>query len=308
MLSYKRRKKINAEDLKVNIDFTDQNGDNWQEFTVYHPKVKEWMRITGETDITKSPWYGFCAEDINWGHRVKLQGALQAHIDHSISSTINLPENISVEEVKKIYETAWYHGCKGVTVYRKGSRTGVLVEDNKKESFIKHEAPKRPKELVAQVHHFKIDGDEHYVTVGMLEDQPYEVFVGKNNEDVYEVFIPRSVKGGKIVKVKRGEYRLVTEKCAYSISGSYFSDEVEALNRMISISLRHGIDIGFIVHQLEKTKGFLTTYTKALARTLKRYIKDGTVVSGETCPECKEDALIREDGCVKCSNCGWSKC
>jgi ribonucleoside-diphosphate reductase alpha chain len=134
MIGYKRRKKVNPNDANVRIDFVDTSGDAWQEFTVYHPKVKEWMEATGETDVTKSPWHECCAEDLDWVQRVKMQAACQRNIDHSLSSTINLPEDVPVEKVAEIYETAWRYGCKGITVYRKNCRTGVLVEDNKKET------------------------------------------------------------------------------------------------------------------------------------------------------------------------------
>lgn len=311
MLSYTRRKKVLAPDVET-YDFMDQNGDAWKEFTVYHHKLNEWMKVTGKSNIEESPWYNYCAEDINWENRVKMQAAIQRHIDHSISSTINLPENVSVDEVKKIYETAWRSGCKGITVYRKNSRTGVLVETDKKEEridkFTKHHAPKRPKDLDAKVHHFKVGGEEFYVTIGFMDDEPYEIFVGKNNVDNPDIFIPRKITEGKIKKIKRGEYKLVSGKKEFLISGDHFDESVEVINRLISISLRHGTDLAFVVHQLEKTEGYLNSYSKALSRALKRYLKDGTNLSGEECPECGCDCLIREDGCIKCSGCGWSRC
>lgn len=316
MMSYTRRKKINEGDaLEHTVDFVDELGIKWQEFKVYHPKIKEWMRITGETDETKSPWSGYCAEDLNWKNRVRLQATAQSHICHSISSTINLPEDVTVEQVKEIYETVWESGCKGITIYRKNSRSGVLVESpTKKEekSEFKNSAPKRPKTLQADVHHFRIKGVDYYVTIGLNEGSLYEIFVGENHEDEdvtndIKYRVPKKVKNGIVEKVKRGCYNLITEDDIYRLTGNIDNDDIDALTRMISTSLRHGIDVSFIVQQLEKIKGF-DNFPKALAKALKKYIKDGTKVSGETCPSCNSKNLIRQDGCVICAECGWTKC
>lgn len=311
MMSYKRRKKLNSTESDIVPDFIDQNDIRWKEFDVYHPKLKLWMDITGETDIAKSPWHGFCADDINWKKRVELQATAQKYIDHSISSTLNLPESATIDDIKMIYETAWESGCKGVTVYRKNSRSGVLIDTTTKKDtndIVKTTAPKRPKSINAEVYHFKILKENYNVVVGLLNKEPYEIFVSKY--DVYSdnTCIPKEVKDGKIVKMKRGHYELITENKNYIISGETLDETVESLTRMISISLRHGVDISFIVQQLEKTKGDLYSFSKALSRALKKYIKDGVKVSGDNCPECNSNNLIREDGCIKCSNCGFSKC
>lgn len=319
MLSYTRRKKINEGDNSAKVDFIDQNGVKWQEFKVYAPKLKEWMRITGETNEAKSPWYGYCADDINWTSKIKMQAAAQQHIGHSISNTCNLPEDVSVEEVKKIYETAWETGCKGVTIYRKNSRSGVLVDNtSKKQDEIQvttqnNNATKRPKTLPAEVHHMKIKGRDYYVTVGLLDNKPYEIFVGENRQiefsedDQYKIIIPKTVKSGEIKKVKRGFYVLQVNDDKYKLNATTEDDSVDALTRMISTSLRHHVDVVFVVQQLEKIQGF-DNFPKALAKALKKYIIDGTAVSGENCPNCGGSNMVRQNGCVECMDCGMSRC
>lgn len=306
---YIRRKKITHEDKNARVDFIDNTGDKWQEFPVYHSKIKQWMDITKETDIKKSPWHGCCAEDLNWPDRVKLQSVAQKHIDHAISSTLNLPENVSVNKVAEIYETAWKSGCKGITIYRKNCRTGVLV-DNKVETIKYNDAPKRPKQLDGKLHFFTVKGEKYYVAVGLLNNkEPYEVFTGFNKEKRQE-FIPKEAKNGIIIKVSRGNYnfkdKLTGEE--YQLNNGHSDESAEALTRLISCALRHGSSLHFIIHQLEKTKGDLTTFAKCLARTLKCYIEDGVKVSGENCAACKGSNLERNSGCVICKNCGWSKC
>lgn len=314
MVGYTRRKKINPSDKGVKIDFTDQNGDYWQEFTVYHPTVKKWMSATGETDASKSPWHGCCAEDIDWISRVELQAAAQRHVCHSISSTINLPENVTKEKVAEIYQTAFEKGLKGITVYRKNCRTGVLIESKSSEGssklISKTKAPKRPAKLVGELHHCVIAGHKYFVAVGLLERDPYEIFGGSNHDGNGDVIIPKAVTSGHILKHSRGKYTFSTQGGEYAISTVRSDANIDALTRMISTALRHGADISFVVHQLEKTKGEMQSFAKVLARVLKKYIKDGTEVSGEKCPDCKRDdcKIIREDGCVKCATCGWTKC
>jgi len=309
MMSYKRKKKINANDKDSRVDIVDAMGDQWQEFIVFHPKVKTWMEITGKTNLEESPWYGCCSNDINWKNRVKLQAVATKNVCHSISSTLNLPKEATVEQVAEIYETAWASGCKGITVYREGSRDGVLVKEDsdcidcrRKKSIQKVHAPKRPKTLPCDIHHITVKGKQYLVLVGMMNKDPYEVFAGANG------LISRTDKKGQIVKVKRGCYRLETEsnKNIESII-DYETDEEEAMTRMISCGLRHGADIAFIVHQLEKTKGDLFSFAKSVARTLKKYIPEGTVVTGELCESCGGQ-LIRESGCRICRSCGWTAC
>jgi ribonucleoside-diphosphate reductase alpha chain len=304
-----RRKKINHGEKNARVDFVDDLGDRWQEFTVYHPKLRLWMQATGETDPTKSPYHGCCAEDIDWQQRVKLQAAAQRHVDHGISSTLNLPEDVSEEKVAEIYETAWRAGCKGVTVYRKNCRTGVLVDAKESGPKVsKTDAPKRPRELPCELHFTRVKGKEYFVVVGLLGGEPYEVIAGENAAEDGR-FIEATAGKATSTKVKRGQYRLERGETVLAENlTDNISDEEEAITRMVSTALRHGADVAFVVHQLEKSKGDLASFGKALARVLKKYIKDGTKVSGETCPSCGSENVIRQEGCVSCKDCSYSKC
>ena len=299
-ISYTRRKKNN--DSKEKSDFVDQNGDRWQEFEVFHNRVKQWMEVTGEKDTTKSPWHKSCANEINWINRVKIQGTIQNHICHSISSTINLPKDVSVDMVAKIYETAWKEGLKGITVYRDGCRSGVLI----KKDDCNRDAPRRPKELECEIYHTniikkldKVRVFKYMVMIGILEDQPYEIFAVENGQY-------KQTKG-KIVKVKRGHYDLVfdTNETIENFTKETTENE-DSLTRMVSTALRHKVPIHFICEQLNKVEGEMFCFAKSLARALKKFIKDGTK-SGEDCPQCG-DKLVYENGCYSCKSCGWSKC
>ncbi len=312
LFPYTRRKKINPNDKNARTDFIDQTGDHWQEFEVYHPKVKMWMEITNEKDLKKSPWFGHCAEDIDWVAAVKLQAEAQKFVDHAISKTVNLPEDVTEEQVAKIYEAAWRYGCKGMTVYRKNCRTGVLVEKptKKEESLkiLKNDAPKRPQIIPADVHYPIIKGEPYYVVVGLLEGDPYEVFAGVNIDDDNKPIINKSNTSGNLKKKARSNYVFIANNETFDLTNINNHENGDALCRMVSTALRHGTSIEFVVHQLEKTKGDLASLSKVLARTLKKYIKDGTKVSGENCPSCESDSVERTDGCVTCKSCGWTKC
>jgi len=300
---YTRRKKIVSGDQNAKVDFIDDSGDKWQEFEVMHPKLKIWMEVTGEKDWKKSPWYGCCSNDIDWKQRVKLQAAAQRHIDHSISSTINLPSDISEAKVSEIYETAWEQGCKGITVYREGCRSGVMINKRADEVITKTTAPKRPKELPAQIFAIDYKKEKLYVAVGLLNNEVYEVFTGINFRHKID-----NAKG-KNIKRARGKYSFLAEDGSeYELTNGHTDENADALTRVISAGLRHGCDVGFLVHQLEKTTGDLTSFAKVLARVLKKFIKDGTIIKGEACPSCNKDSLRRESGCVVCVNCGFSKC
>ena len=315
MIGYTRRRKINPEEsANKKVDFVDQNGDKWEENTVYHAQIANWMKITGKTDVKESPWYGACAEEINWVNRVKLQSEAQLHTCHSISSTLNLPEDVSKETVATIYQTAFESGCKGITVYRKNCRTGVLIEKPEKkndEQLVKQtSAPKRPKTLSCDVHHLNYDSKRYYAVVGLLNEAPYEIFVGVNSDTEGDVIVPKSIKSGVLRKEARKKYILENSESSFScnISNGHSDENADVLGRLISTSLRHGTPIEFIVHQLEKTHGGLTSFSKVLCRTLKKYIKDGTKVSGEKCPGCGSENVERSSGCVTCKECSWSKC
>jgi ribonucleoside-diphosphate reductase alpha chain len=302
-----RRRKLTDSDDKVKPDFIDKTGDKWKNYEVYHPKVKDWMEVTGETDISKSPWHGSTAYAIDWIKRVVLQAKINEHIDHNISSTINLPNDASVDTVKAIYEKAWALGCKGITVYRDGCRDGVLIKNTPKSKIPKTDAIKRPKNLPCDVYHIKVKNEHYFVLVGILDGEPFEVFAGKNN------CINRAVKKGVISKKKRGYYTAEFDDGSdLDNITDYLSDEQEAITRLVSTSLRHGASMHFIVHQLEKVKGDLFTFSRSLARAIKKYIPDGTKVSGESCPRCinhgMTDTVIRQDGCKMCTQCGWTEC
>jgi len=216
-------------------------------------------------------------------------------------NTINLPNNATEEDVAKIYLKAWECGLKGITVYRDGCRSGVLI--NKEEDKIFHtEAPKRPKELDCDVYHITVKGQPYFVLVGIYKGEPYEVFAGKNG------VVDKKVKTGKIIKLARSKYKAVfDDESELSPIGAFTSDEEDTVTRLISTGLRHGASIAFIVHQLEKAKGDLSSFAKSIVKALKKYIEDGTEIRGEECPEC-QGKLRRQEGCVSCSTCGYSKC
>ena len=320
---YIRRKKINPNDKNVRVDFVDESGDSWQEYAVIHPKLIDYMKlfninisldvnskeeqeelvkITKEfLDTYTTPWGGSTANDIDWIKRVEIQSIIQKYTTHSISSTINLPNNVSEEEVSDIYLEAWKQGLKGITVYRDGSRSGVLVstEDANKsrDDFNYVDAVKRPKELGAEVHLTRVGGIPYYVVVGLLNNKPYEIFI-ENRE------LPQGK--GKMIKMSRGNYKFVQEGYEQLITAE-MTDEQAAITRLASTSLRHGADIKFLVEQLNKTPGDLFSFTKGLARVLKKYIPEGAK-STVTCLECGSDQVVFEEGCSSCKSCGSSKC
>lgn len=313
-----RRKKVNKESERV--DFVDEIGDKWQEFPVLHEKFKDWLesQINGNIDphereeievlskevlqewFEKSPWYGSTANDIDWVKRVEIQGIIQKYITHSISSTINLPSTVTEDEVAEIYFEAWKKGLKGITVYRDGSRSGVLVSDSKsREEFEYIDATKRPKEVTCKVHTTTTASHKYNVFIGLLNDKPYEVFVTDHFTNEEELVLR---------KIKKGRYDLIKDGEVYSEDiTTEMSDEQEAITRLVSTSLRHGADIKFIVEQLQKTPGDMFSFTKGLARILKKYIPDGAK-STVTCQDCGSNDVIFEEGCNKCKDCGNSAC
>lgn len=305
LLEYKRKRKISNDASKY--DFIDATGDKWEENIVYHHHLKTWMKISGETDIKKSPYWGATSNDIDWEKSVDIQAAAQKWITHSISKTCNIPNNASKELVSNIYMSAWEKGCKGFTVYRDGCRDGVLTAlDSKiKETIRYNDAPKRPKELQCKVFHVTKDKQEYFILIGYLDQhEPFECFAGKNHNHV----INKKVTEGKIIKLGRGKYRAeFNDDTELSPLKAFIDPEEEILTRMVSMSLRHGAKTEHIVHQLEKSSGDLQSLSKAISRALKSFVKDGVIVSGEECPECKSQ-LIRQEGCRKCSQCSYSAC
>lgn len=325
MLSYVRRKKHNPSDKNARVDFVDAMGDSWQEFTVYHHGVKKWMEITGQADIKKSPYWNATSNDIDWMASVDLQAAAQKSIDHSISKTCNLPEDATREIVSQVYMRAWESGCKGFTVYRDKCRDGVLI--NKSEAkkldpsgrpseIAMVMAPKRPIELPCEIKKVKIQGEQWTIFVGLFNDKPYEIFGGLSKY----VDIPNKFKMGKIakngkvdglttynLKIGEGEDEMTIKDIANVFENANFG----AFTRTISLALRHGTPVQYVVEQLMKDKhSDVTSFSKVAARVLKQYIQDGTKTTVERkCPDCKmENSFAYEDKCVKCMNCGWSKC
>jgi ribonucleoside-diphosphate reductase alpha chain len=308
MMSYTRRKKGNPNDKDFRVDYTDKNGDAWMQFDAIHPKLQTWMEITGETDISKSPYADSCAESLDYIQRVKIQAAIQKHICSNISSTVNLPHNITIEEVDKIYKTAYKLGTKGITIYRKGCRDGVIIDrtdaplDNKKpQGIIVHD---RPRVLPCDVHHTTIDGREYFVLVGLLNGKPYEVFSGKNG------CISKTVKTGTIKRKRKNFYIATFDGTDDELSPITAStnEMEEAISRLTSLALRSGSEMHRVVQQLEKVgeKTTLHSFARGIARVLKKYIPDGTL-EGEKCPECNSE-IMRQEGCLLCKSCGYSKC
>lgn len=324
MLSYVRRKKHNPSDKNARIDFTDAMGDNWQEFTVYHHGVKRWMQATGEIDLKKSPYWGATSNDIDWVASVDIQAAAQKYVDHSISKTCNLPEDVTKDVVSSVYLRAWETGCKGFTVYRDKCRDGVLIsketkkktEDGRPVDIEIVMAPKRPIELSCEIKKVKIGGEAWTIFVGLFNNKPYEVFGGLSKY----VDIPNKYKVGKICKNGKVDglttYNLMIgdgedEMTIKDIANVFENANFGAFTRTISLALRHGTPVQYVVEQLLKDKhSDVTSFSKVVARVLKNYIADGTKSTAERkCPACgKENSFAYQEKCLKCMNCDWSKC
>ena len=318
LLSYKRRRKVTS-DLE-SVDFVDDLGDRWQMYDVFHPGVAEWMKITGESDVSKSPYHGATSVDIDWGKSVDLQAAAQKWVDHSISKTCNLPKDATRETVADVYMKAWLTGCKGFTVYRDGCRDGVLVSNDSApanhDSLPGRSAPKRPELVECEIHRANISGEAWIIFVGIKDGIPFEVFGGLSEL----VEIPRKYKEGQIRKRTRktveSKYDLVLDQgddelIINDIVRVFANPNHTAFTRTISLSLRHNVPVQFIVEQLSKDKDAdLFSFSKVIARCLKKYIADGTKVSngiieGECC---SEPNIVYQEGCATCSTCGYAKC
>ena len=317
-LTYKRRKKINPNDKNAQVDFIDDSGDKWQEFEVHHPKLDMWMKITGETDIKKSPYWGAAAMDIDWNKRISLQAAIQQYTSHSISSTINLPSDVDPSTVSKIYTEAWKQGLKGITVYRDGARSGVLISSDTKEDgdFKETSAPRRPKRLDTEVLRFNNDKERWICLVGLYKGRPYEIFTGKAENFV----IPNSVERGEIVREKvdgKSRYDFVyKEKNGVDITveslSSSFNPEFWNYAKLISGVLRHGMPLTYVLDLIANMNlgaDHLNTWKAGIARMIKKFIPDGTRAKDRVCPQCGDpDGLIYKEGCLECKSCGKGKC
>ena len=346
---YKRRRKVNPSDKDVHVDLVDENGDSFEEFIVYHHKLVTWMNINNipvrrdytqeelNAIVEKSPYYKATANDVDWVNKVRMQGEVQKWVDHSISVTINLPNDISEEMVGRLYVEAWRSGCKGCTVYRDGSRTGVLValsdsdkkKEEEKEKAAMEESPsrymaeeehilKRPVELEADVVRFQNKKEKWIAFIGLIDDRPYEIFTGIA-DDEEGIFCPKSVTKGKIIKavgedgVKRYDFQFINKRgFKTTIEGlsEKFNPEFWNYAKLISGVLRYGMPIPQViklVSSLELDSQSINTWKMGVERALKRYIRNGEE-SAERCPNCGQNTLVYQEGCLICTNCGTSRC
>ena len=333
MVSYKRRKKVNPNDKSVTISFVDEVGDSWEEYNVFHHKFVDWLKINGydeaevrnmddkelEELIKKSPYYGAMANDVDWVQKVRMQGAVQKWVDHSISVTVNVPNNTEEKLIGEIYEEAWKSGCKGMTVYRDGSRSGVLVSKEKKEDpneFKETYAPPRPQRLDADIVRFQNNKEKWVAVVGILKGRPYEIFSGKAED----FFVANYVEQGWVVKNKteKGKTRYDLEyedrdgfTQVYRGLSRTFDKEYWNYAKLISGILRHGMPLPFVVDvvsSLSFETETINTWKTGIVRALKKFIPDGSKdAKGTACPECG-DELIYKEGCLSCKSCGYSKC
>ena len=340
---YKRRRKVNTNDKEVRVDFVDESGDAFEEYVVYHPKFITWMNIKGievkdnytqeqiDEIVAKSPYYKATSNDVDWLNKVKMQGAVQKWVDHSISVTINLPNDVSEDMVNKLYVEAWKSGCKGCTVYRDGSRSGVLIslKNEKKKTaenaatspadengFVTH---KRPIELDADVVRFQNNKEKWIAFIGLIDGKPYEIFTGIADDDE-GIFCPKSVSKGKIIKVidengqKRYDFQFVNKRgFKTTIEGlsEKFNPEFWNYAKLISGVLRYRMPIAQVlklVGSLELDNQSINTWKVGVERALKKYLPNGEKASGQTCPNCGQESLVYQEGCLICTNCGTSRC
>lgn len=340
---YKRRRKVNANDKEVRVDFVDESGDAFEEYVVYHPKFITWMNINGievkdnytqeqiDEIVAKSPYYKATSNDVDWLNKVKMQGAVQKWVDHSISVTINLPNDVSEDMVNKLYVEAWKSGCKGCTVYRDGSRSGVLISlKNEKKKTTENAVPnpadengfvthKRPIELDADVVRFQNNKEKWIAFIGLIDGKPYEIFTGIADDDE-GIFCPKSVSKGKIIKVidengqKRYDFQFVNKRgFKTTIEGlsEKFNPEFWNYAKLISGVLRYHMPIAQVlklVGSLELDNQSINTWKVGVERALKKYLPNGEKASGQTCPNCGQESLVYQEGCLICTNCGTSRC
>ncbi|MEZ5058962.1 MAG: adenosylcobalamin-dependent ribonucleoside-diphosphate reductase [Saprospiraceae bacterium] len=339
MVSYKRRRKVNPNDKNVKVSFIDEVGDSWEEYHVFHHKFLDWLTANGhdvdkvktmeDTElkkiIAKSPYHKATANDVDWVQKVKMQGSIQKWVDHSISVTVNVPAETSVDLVKEIYKTAWEVGCKGCTIYRDGSRSGVLISDDKKKDEDKsHKAvassfpAKRPKKLEADIIRFQNNHEKWLAVVGLIDGRPYEIFTGRA-EDTFD--LPTYVNKGWVIKERdeeTGEKRYdfqYRDKDGYRVTmeglSRGFDKEFWNYAKLISGVLRHDMPIEKVVELvqgLNVAQEHINTWKNGVARALKKFVPDGTAVNAE-CEACGDpDGLIYKEGCLICKSCGFSEC
>ena len=290
-------------------------GDRWVEYKVLHHNVEEFLNLLKQSDV---PSFFVTSDQIDWKKRIEIQAAIQKHIDHSISSTINLPKDTEPSVVGELYLQGWKSGLKGITVYVDGSRSGVLITEEgtpeTAEEFPHLSAPKRPQELDCDIHHTTIGGEKWVVLVGILAGQPYEVLAGEASL----IEIPKKYNKGLLTKSC-----FKTKNNRYDLSFGFNGDTIlikdvvkvfdnpnnSAFTRMISLGLRHGAKARFMVEQLQKDKDSdMFSFARCIARILKNYIEDGELPSDKLCTECNAETLLYQDGCVTCTSCGYAKC
>ena len=343
---YKRRRKVNPNDKEVHVDYVDEVGDSFEEYIVYHKKFLEWMKINGvdtekkysqeEIDalVARSPYYKATANDVDWLMKVRMQGAIQKWVDHSISVTVNLPNNVDEELVNRLYVEAWRSGCKGCTIYRDGSRSGVMVAVTKKDKKKCQEPPApvtatalqrplvqevRPKELDCDVVRFQNNREKWVAFVGLLNGYPYEIFTGLQ-DDEEGIVLPKTVTKGKIIKQtnddgshrydfqfenKRG-YKTTVEGLSEKFNPEYWN-----YAKLISGVLRYRMPIDHVIKlvgSLQLNDESINTWKNGVERALKKYITDGTKAAGKKCPVCGQETLVYQEGCLICTNCGASRC
>ena len=335
---YKRRRKVNPNDTNVHVDFVDETGDSFEEFIVYHPKFITWMKVNGidttkkytqaEIDslVQKSPYYKATANDVNWLEKIKMQGAVQKWVDHSISVTINLPSDVSEDLVNQLYVEAWKSGCKGCTVYRDGSRSGVLIatkKEAKKEPENICAMPQvteiRPKSLECDVVRFQNNKEKWVAFVGLLDGYPYEIFTGVlDDED--GIALPKNVVKGHIIKnydedgTKHYDFQFENRRgYKTTIEGlsSRFNKEYWNYAKLISGVLRYRMPLTNVIRlvgSLQLENESINTWKNGVERALKKYVQDGTKATGQTCPNCGHETLVYQEGCLICTNCGHSRC
>ena len=346
---YKRRRKVNPQEKDVRIDFVDEEGVTWQEYRVFHHKFETWLIVNGynidvvktmsdeqlDEIVKKSPYYKATSNDVDWVKKVEMQGRIQSNVDHSISTTVNVPNDATEELIAKIYETAWRSGCKGITVYRDGSRSGILISDtdkreNEKEvEFRENHAPKRPKRLKGEIYRFQNNLEKWIAVVGVKDGRPYELFTGKLENGLSN--LPVNIKDCEVVKniievdgFNENDEPIKIKKKRYDIEyidndgikqvhtglNHAFDPEYWNYAKLISGILRHGMPLIYayeLIDSLNFKEEYINTWKNGVVRTLKRYIKDGEKVKGK-CPECQGTEFIFAEGCIRCANCSWSKC
>ena len=334
---YKRRRKVNPNDPEVHIDFIDETGDAFEEYIVYHHKFLTWMEINGydtqkkytqeEIDalVAKSPYYKATANDVDWLMKVKMQGAIQKWVDHSISVTVNLPNNVDEELVNRLYVEAWRSGCKGCTIYREGSRSGVMIamKNEKKSEEIPCKRPevveKRPQVLECDVVRFQNNKEKWVAFVGLLNGYPYEIFTGIQDDDE-GIMLPKSVMKGRIIKNvdeegnKRYDFQFENKKgYKTTVEGlsEKFNKEYWNYAKLISGVLRYRMPLDHViklVSSLQLESESINTWKNGVERALKKYISDGTEAKGMKCPNCGHESLVYQEGCLICKHCGASRC